>query len=142
MFFRQMNFLKPKDQKGAAAVEFALLLPALTLILVGIIIFGLIFNYYLEITHAAREGARWAALRQPFTEVQAQAQGAAPGIDPDKTTITMSANVPATGATDEDQDEPVTVTVRYDIAEVRAMFGVFGDFLPVAISSSATQKVE
>jgi len=63
-------------------------------------------------------------------------------IDPDKTTITMSANVPATGATDEDQDEPVTVTVRYDIAEVRAMFGAFGDFLPVAISSSATQKVE
>ena len=49
-----------KGQDGAAAVEFALLLPLIVLLLFGIIEFGLAFNTRIQATNAAREGARMA----------------------------------------------------------------------------------
>ncbi len=45
-------------EKGAAAVEFALILPVLILILFGIIEFGIILYDKAVITNASREGAR------------------------------------------------------------------------------------
>ena len=46
---------------GAAAVEMALVLPILMLLICGIIDFGRAYNTQLTLTHAAREGARvWA----------------------------------------------------------------------------------
>jgi Flp pilus assembly pilin Flp len=50
------------DQEGAAAVEFALLLPLLVLLLFGMIEFGLAFNTRIQATNAAREGARQAVV--------------------------------------------------------------------------------
>lgn len=44
--------------RGQGLVEFALVLPPLMLILLGIIQFGFIFNTYVTMTNAAREGAR------------------------------------------------------------------------------------
>jgi Flp pilus assembly protein TadG len=51
-----------RDDRGAAAVEFALVLPLLVLLIVGMIQFGFVFNAYITVTHAAREGARMAAV--------------------------------------------------------------------------------
>ena len=48
-----------KDQNGASAVEFALIMPLLFLLLFGIIEFGLLFYNKHIITNAAREGARY-----------------------------------------------------------------------------------
>lgn len=50
------------DQSGAEVIEFALVLPLLLLIVMGIIDFGLIFRTYEVITNAAREGARIGVL--------------------------------------------------------------------------------
>ena len=47
-----------KRSEGATAVEFALLLPVLALILFGIIEFGLLLYDQQVITNASREGAR------------------------------------------------------------------------------------
>ena len=49
---------KFSSQKGASAVEFALVLPLLMLILFGIIEFGLLMYNKAMITNASREGAR------------------------------------------------------------------------------------
>ncbi len=49
-------------KEGASSVEFALLLPVLVILLVGIIQFGMAYSNYVSITHAAREGARLAAV--------------------------------------------------------------------------------
>ena len=49
-------------QRGAAAVEMALVLPLLFMLIFGIIEFGFIFNRYITVTHAAREGVRVYAL--------------------------------------------------------------------------------
>jgi Flp pilus assembly protein TadG len=47
-----------KDQKGASAVEFALVLPILVIIVFGIIEFSLALYDKAMITNASREGAR------------------------------------------------------------------------------------
>ena len=48
----------PLEQKGAAAVEFAIILPLLVMLLFGIIEFGIILYDKAMITNASREGAR------------------------------------------------------------------------------------
>jgi len=50
--------MKRNNQKGAALVEFALVLPVLLLILMGIIEFGIILFDKAIITNASREAAR------------------------------------------------------------------------------------
>ena len=50
------------DRVGAAAVEMALLLPVLLLILFGIIDFGRALNTQIALTQASREGVRGLAL--------------------------------------------------------------------------------
>jgi Flp pilus assembly pilin Flp len=54
--------LSSRGQDGAAAVEFALLLPLLVLLLFGFIQFGLAFNTRIQATNAAREAARQAVV--------------------------------------------------------------------------------
>jgi TadE-like protein len=57
-------YLKRED--GAAAVEFALLLPLLLMILFGVIEFGFVFYNQEVITNASREGARFGiVMRDP-----------------------------------------------------------------------------
>ena len=50
------------EDEGQNLVEFALLLPLLMYILLGIMQFGLIFAAYVTMNNAAREGARWASI--------------------------------------------------------------------------------
>ena len=49
-------------QSGVALVEFALVLPILLLILVGVVDFGKAINYWIDETHLASEAARYAAV--------------------------------------------------------------------------------
>jgi Flp pilus assembly protein TadG len=60
-------------EKGAQLVEFALVLPLLLLVMLGIAEFGFIFNRYEVLTNAAREGARIAVLpNYEVADVQAR----------------------------------------------------------------------
>ncbi len=62
-----MNRLKTqaRGDRGAAAVEFALVVPMLLLIVFGLIDFGRMLNAQITITESAREGARANALGLP-----------------------------------------------------------------------------
>jgi Flp pilus assembly protein TadG len=51
-----------RDESGAAIVEFALVLPFLVLVFVLMLDFGRAFNYWINTTHLAAEGARLAAV--------------------------------------------------------------------------------
>ena len=62
-----LNFIKKiRNEKGAAAVEFVLVLPILVVLVFGIIYFGTIFNDYIAVSHAARDGARLLAVEAKF----------------------------------------------------------------------------
>lgn len=49
------------DDDAQSLVEFALLLPVLLYVLMGIVQFGLLFNVYITMSNAVREGARDAS---------------------------------------------------------------------------------
>jgi Flp pilus assembly protein TadG len=53
-----MPSIRRRAERGQSLVEFALVLMPLFVILLAIIQFGLIFNAYVTITNASREGAR------------------------------------------------------------------------------------
>ena len=66
-----------QGDEGQNLVEFALLLPILMYILMGIMQFGLIFAVYLTLNNAVREGARWATIYvYDNSQTQAQNDGA------------------------------------------------------------------
>jgi Flp pilus assembly protein TadG len=76
--------MRSTGQHGAAAVEFALLLPLLVALLFGFIQFGLVFNDRIQATNAAREAARLAVVGiddwgdvggAPFWQVVREASG-------------------------------------------------------------------
>ena len=50
------------EERGVALVEFALVAPLLLLLLFGMLDFGRTFNYWIDATHLANEGARWAVV--------------------------------------------------------------------------------
>lgn len=50
-----------RHDRGAAAVEFALVIPILVMLLMGMIWTGLTFSDHLSATNAVREGARYGA---------------------------------------------------------------------------------
>jgi Flp pilus assembly protein TadG len=52
----------PRHERGAAAVEFALIAPLLFMLIFGIINFGLAWSQKEVFIQAAREGARYAAV--------------------------------------------------------------------------------
>jgi Flp pilus assembly protein TadG len=84
---------RKEQDRGAVAVEFALLLPLLLLLIFGIIDFGRALNAQVTLTQAAREGARLAALNEP--NVVARTQAAATGLSGVSVTIVTSCPVGA-----------------------------------------------
>ena len=57
-----MRMPELRNERGAAAVEFALVLPLLVLLVFGIVEFGRAYNAKVTLTHAVREGARALAV--------------------------------------------------------------------------------
>jgi Flp pilus assembly protein TadG len=51
-----------RTERGASAVEFAIVLPVLFLVIAGIVDFGRYFFTQIQVTNAAREGARAAVV--------------------------------------------------------------------------------
>jgi len=109
----------PRD-RGAAAVEFALLFPILLLIVFGIIDFGRALNAQITLTQAAREGARLAAVGQP--NVAARTQAAATGLNPVSVSVTGCPTGAGLGV-----DAVVRATYSFSfVTPVGAIAGLFG----------------
>lgn len=93
--------MSTSNQRGSSAVEFALLLPLLISLLLGIIEFGNFFNQQISLTQAAREGARQYAINYDkfsLTELTAELQKTAPDLKLN-TATTNQANKECTAGT-------------------------------------------
>ena len=90
-------------QAGASAVEFALILPLLLMILLGIIDFGRLEYERITVTQAAFEGARASGFKRSLTTVTSIVNATA---SPLRVTITNTTNFDCTAA-----DSTTSVTV-------------------------------
>lgn len=84
-----------RSKRGAVAVELALLLPVLLLLVIGIMEFGRAYNIQISASQAAREGARYVAVNYSATgysdgNAQATAMNAAPSLPAAGTTVTIT----------------------------------------------------
>ena len=97
-------------ERGAAAVELALIAPLLFLLVFGIIEFGFIFNRWITVTHAAREGVRIYALPgKTAADGEAAGEAAAPDLA-GSVDCTASPATPVGG-----QPVEVTCSTDYDL---------------------------
>ena len=92
--------------RGSAAVEFALVLPILFVVLLGLVQVGVLAKDELLVQQAARIGARQAAISPDGESVRAAAVAASGGLDESRMTVAVSG-----GAA---QGDPVSVAVTYD----------------------------
>jgi Flp pilus assembly pilin Flp len=61
-----------RGERGATAVEFAVILPILVVLVFGIIAFGFGFARWVALTNGAREGARYMAVNSAADPVGAE----------------------------------------------------------------------
>ena len=133
-----------RSGRGNALVEFAMVLPPLLLLVFGIIDFGFMFQRYLVVTNAAREGARLAALPNYSPEQVEARVGAyisAGGLS-DAPTVTRAVE-PLTVGGRTFNVVRVTVTYPHDFVFLSPIMGLFGGGLSTAtLRGVATMRLE
>jgi Flp pilus assembly protein TadG len=124
-----------RDQRGQTAVEFALVLPLLMLILLAILQFGILFRDYLAVTDAVRAGARKAAVSRsapsPNTACETAVKNAAGDLN-----VADDLLVTCTSTWNAGEDVTVLATYPFEI-DVLGLVVKSGRF-----SSTTTERVE
>jgi Flp pilus assembly protein TadG len=101
--------VKQEDSdEGAAMVEMSIVLTLLVMLLVGMVQMGLAYNRKVEVTSAAREGARAASLR--LASPGSYGTAAAPGVP-----VTMSVGSCAAGDTTSNVSATATSSFGFSI---------------------------
>lgn len=140
--------MKPKTQSGQSAVEFALVLPLLLILLMGIMEFGLVLYDKAVITNAAREGARAGIVYLDPSNWK---------TDSDITTVvnnyckaylvTFSSNNPViacqrTGTSPYTNNNTLTVTVTYNYGWLVLPGFITSLVNPLHLGATSTMKFE
>ena len=116
---------------GQATVEVALLLPLVATMLLAVVQVGLVVRDQVLVVHAAREGARAAAV-DPRSEVAHDAAAAAARLDPARLRVDLSGDTEPGGR--------LTVTVTYRSPTAVPLVGqLLGDR---TLTAEATMRVE
>ena len=135
-------------QRGAAALEFAIVLPVLILLLVGVVDFGMVMGAQAQVSNAAREGARAGAL----TGLQPQAVGAVtaaiagmPGATKAGTQTTVTCTTPAGSAcslTDSTSDTGSMITVKVTYVHTWLSPVILGFSPTITLSGVSYMRIE
>jgi hypothetical protein len=134
--------------KGQNIVEFALLTPIVILLMVAIIDFGMAMNRRIVLQHAAREGARMAAVSDNYTGADGvcdytfeQASGAV-AIERD---ITFSyEDLDNNGQYNAGDNVKITLPAEWDLPILdSALFGLFRSHIPpINLTASGSARLE
>jgi Flp pilus assembly protein TadG len=118
---------KLRREEGAAAVEFALIVGLLAILVFGLLEYGLAFWQVQNLRAAAREGAREAAVGGTQAEIEQKMRDSAAGSLTGGEAISVSPAV-----CDEDtRGEPITVEITGNLSgAVQESFQVSIPFLP------------
>ena len=127
------HMVRSRKERGAALVEFAIILPLLLLIVLGIVEFGWTFGQYNDIRHGAREAARLAAVNAGSHTSMGTTACAAMDLTTGATTIEFT-DGGAVGA-------EATVVVTSDHEAISGV-ALFDAMLPSAITSTVKIRME
>ncbi|MCJ7472348.1 MAG: pilus assembly protein [Actinobacteria bacterium] len=127
MFKFEKSKSKLRNEKGASAVEFALVVPIFLMLVFGIFQFGIAFNNWIALTHAAREGVRLAAVGQYDEQ---RVRDSAPSVSIQS--ISVSGQDGFVG-------DPVTVVVTGNVLNINIPLA--GNW-PVTLTSTAVMRLE
>lgn len=119
--------------RGAAAVEMAIVLPLLLLVLFGLVDFGRAFNAQMQLTQAAREGVRVVVLSgnldaaAALDAAEARAQLAMPCDTPCKPIVDRATTASTVCASGVDGRGKITVKSTFTfITPLGPIAGLFG----------------
>jgi Flp pilus assembly protein TadG len=137
--YRRSSRRRRGGDRGAAAVEFAIVFPVLMLIVFGIIDFGRALNDQITLTQAAREGARLEALGE--SNVAQSTQSAAGGLSP--VTVTITSTCPAGAGPTANAVVNVSYSFSF-VTPLSAIAGLFGGGLsgPLTLSAQGVMPCE
>jgi Flp pilus assembly protein TadG len=109
------------NDRGAAAVEFALVLPLLMLLVFGIAEFGRAYHIQTTLSNAARDGVRVMALQNDPAAARATVQASASTLSVTPSQISVTPTSCAATATTSAGTATVTISYRMDF--LTGMFG-------------------
>jgi Flp pilus assembly protein TadG len=101
-----------KNEKGQSLVEFAILLPVLLLLLMGILEFGLMLNSYLTINNSAREGARFGIVAGSNLEIKELINSISPNLESENLEVNIT---PLDGSRQSGDTLTVEVIYNYQV---------------------------
>ena len=136
-----MLYVQAKRRRGAMAIETALLLPLLVLLIFGMIEFGLLLYNRQVLTNASREGARAGIVQDTPRVPDSEIINVVDQYCADRLVTFGSANTPSTNITREGDDfgDDLTVSVSYDYSFlVMTNFG----FGPIALVAQTVMRME
>jgi Flp pilus assembly protein TadG len=113
-----------RSTKGAALVEFAIVVMLLLMLVFGMIEYGILISDRLLLQQAAREGVRAAAIGLTTSTVVSTVESSAPGLTITSSNITLQKQVGGAGAWVSLGDSGT------------ANDAVFGDYVSVTVSIS------
>jgi Flp pilus assembly protein TadG len=124
-------------ERGAAAVEMALVLPVLLVLIFGLVDFGRALNAQITLTSAAREGVRQAALGASDTISRTQA--AAVPLSP----VTVTPTLCAAGSTgDAKVVTTYTFTFITPVGPLMSLLGGAGKSGTMTLTGQAVLKCQ
>ncbi|MFL6155346.1 MAG: TadE/TadG family type IV pilus assembly protein [Marmoricola sp.] len=139
-----------RDQRGAAALEFALIVPILVMVVFGIVDFGWAINRDTLVNNAAREGAREGSLNPDATAIATVVRNSLSGVEavgttPSKITVTVTCrkpdDTPCTNfANDAVSGGTVIVTVALNHSWITPVGSTFGSGL--VLRKSVEMRIE
>lgn len=132
-----------RDERGVVAIEFALVLPLILMVLFLIIDFGRVFNYVNDANQIAADGARYAAVSdfpgggslQDFLRAQASTAEFREGGTQISGPVSVCIEFPSGSS---NVGDPVLVRVTSDFT----LLPIIGDSLTVDIHGEATMRLE
>ncbi len=124
-----------QDQRGAAAVEFAFIMPVLLLMFSGILQFGSVMFLENHMTNVAREAARRVAVGE-LTEADAATMVQSALVN---WGVTYEVTIDTEDA--DDGNEDVTVAISLPLSDA-ALMDVLGLFDTGNLSTSVTMRME
>jgi len=133
-----------RGERGQALVEYALVLPILLLLLLGIMEFGILVFNYNTIANAAREGARygivhWRDADKGEAGIRAAALALTSGLDQDPLVLVIDPTWPE--GTEDKGVVRVEVTYESQLVTGPIIRVFFGDD-SVPLSAVATMQLE